>query len=573
MEKKNQVRQVTDPVLERFVWSHRQDAADLDGVDGGSGPCRVWGGFPRRSWWSEGMLVGIWMALTSFARAQPAEQWGLHEIELRGPLVGNPFVEVRLWGEFVHGHERLDIPGFYDGEGRYVIRFMPPRPGLWEWRVRSSAPELDGRSGSLEVRPPRPGNRGPVRVAHRYHFAYTDGTPFRPVGTTVYAWIHQPEALQLQTLDTLARSPFNKVRLCLFPKRYAWNTEDPEIYPFEGRPGAFDFARFRPAFFRRVEERILQLQRLGIEADIILFHPYDGGHWGFDRMTAVEDDRYVRYVVARLAAFRNVWWSLANEFDFLTHKRDEDWERLGELVSRLDPYGHLLSIHNGKRLFPQTRPWLTHASIQNGSAVETPAAAVLYRDAFEKPVVYDEIKYEGNLPRRWGNLSAEELVFRFWNATVAGTYATHGETYLSPDEVIWWSKGGVLRGSSPPRLAFLRRILEEAPPEGIEPVDKWQNPEYGGRPPDYYLVYLGKNAATHWPFRLPRPPQGVGPPPRPGWRYRVDVLDTWNMTVTPVPGMFTVVQQDAYFMADHEGRSVELPGRPYMALRIQRVRD
>ncbi|MCS7089508.1 MAG: DUF4038 domain-containing protein [Verrucomicrobiota bacterium] len=503
--------------------------------------------------------------------ADRAELWGVYEIRLPGPQAGNPFTEVQLWGDFVQGYERLEIPGFYDGEGRYLIRFMPPRPGVWRWRTRSNVESLHERTGEVEVGPPAPGNHGPVRVAYRYHFAYADGTPFRPVGTTVYAWLHQSEALQLQTLETLSRSPFNKIRFCVFPKRYAWNTNEPDLYPFEGRPGAFDFARFNPRFFQRLEERLWQLQRLGIEADVILFHPYDEGHWGFDRMTPMEDDRYIRYVVARLSAFRNVWWSLANEFDFMTMKRDEDWERMGQLVSRLDPYGHLTSIHNGKRLFPQTRSWISHASIQNGSAVETASAAVLYRDAFEKPVVYDEIKYEGNLPRRWGNLTAEELVFRFWNATVAGTYATHGETYLSPDEVIWWSKGGILRGESPPRLAFLRQVLETAPAGGIEPVDKWQNPEYGGQPPEYYLVYLGKSAPRTWAFRLPRPPQGIGAPPREGWSYAVEILDTWNMTVTPVPGTFTVTAHGAYFFGDREGRTVELPGRPYLALRIRRI--
>ena len=33
-------------------------------------------------------------------------------------------------------------------------------------------------------------------------------------------------------------------------------------------------------------------------------------------MPAEADDRYLRYAVARLAAYRNVWWSLANECDF-----------------------------------------------------------------------------------------------------------------------------------------------------------------------------------------------------------------------------------------------------------------
>ncbi|HRT09345.1 MAG TPA: DUF5605 domain-containing protein, partial [Candidatus Paceibacterota bacterium] len=174
---------------------------------------------------------------------------------------------------------------------------------------------------------------------------------------------------------------------------------------------------------------------------------------------------------------------------------------------------------------------------------------------------------------RWGNLSAEELVFRFWNGTVAGTYVGHGETYLSPDDVLWWSKGGVLKGQSPARLAFLRQVLEAAPAEGLEPIDKWQNPEYGGQAPDYYLVYLGRQTPDSWEFRLPKPPQGKGQPPAEGMVFKAEVLDTWNMTVTPVPGTFTITRQTDYFYADKDGRRVPLGGKPFLAIRIQRLRD
>jgi hypothetical protein len=41
-----------------------------------------------------------------------------------------------------------------------------------------------------------------------------------------------------------------------------------------------------------------------------------------------------------------------------------------------------------------------------------------------------------------------------------------------------------------------------------------------------------------------------------GRRYRVDVIDTWNMTIDSLPGI-------------HEGSfRVDLPGREFMALRI-----
>ncbi len=517
-------------------------------------------------------LLLLLLALLSPTFGATVEQWGLFEASFKGPATGNPFTEVRFTARFYQDDFAREVAGFYDGDGNYRVRFMPERTGVWRFVTDSSAKELDGKRGEFTATKPNASNHGPVRVANEFHFAYADGTPFRQIGTTCYAWTHQPAALQEQTLKTLAGAPFNKLRMCVFPKRYNWSTNEPPHYPFAGTPPRdWDYTRFNPAFFHHLERRILDLQRLGIEADVILHHPYDEGHWGFDRMTAQADERYLRYVVARLAAFRNVWWSLANEWDFMKAKREADFERFGQIVAAADPHRHLLSIHNGKVMPNHTRPWLTHASIQNGSAVEDAARAVLYRDAFRKPVVYDEVKYEGNLPKRWGNLTAEEMVQRFWQGTVAGTYVGHGETYLHPQNLIWWATGGELHGQSPARLAFLKKVMEAGPREGIEPIDKWQNPAYGGKAGHYYLVYLGKAAPTAWEFKLPKPPQGPEHALADGMKFRAEVLDTWNMTVTPVPGDFVLKRVSEYFWLDATGRSIALPGKPWQALRIKRV--
>ena len=56
-----------------------------------------------------------------------------------------------------------------------------------------------------------------------------------------------------------------------------------------------------------------------------------------------------------------------------------------------------------------------------------------------------------------------------------------------------------------------------------------------------------------------------------GMKFTAEVLDTWNMTVTPVPGEFTLKQKDDSLYADANGRSIPLPGKPYIAIRIKRV--
>jgi hypothetical protein len=496
------------------------------------------------------------------------EQWDTLEIELDGPKDGNPFLDVELSGTFETDGEKQTVSGFYDGDGVYRIRFMPNKQGRWKYTTKSNKPALAGRSGEFEAVAPTGNNHGPVKVKNTFHFAYADGTPYRQIGTTCYVWTHQGDELEEQTLKTLAESPFNKIRMCVFPKRYTWNQNEPPLYPFEGTPpNKWDFKKFNPKFFQHLEQRITELRDLGIEADIILLHPYDEGHWGFDRMPDEVDHRYLKYVVSRLGAFRNVWWSLANEYDFMTEKQESDWDRMIDVVTAVDPYDRLTSIHNGRQIYNHNNPKLTHASIQNGSAAEEAGRAVLYRDAYRKPVVFDEIKYEGNIPLRWGNLSAEEMVHRFWECIIAGTYPGHGECYLHPDDVLWWSKGGTLHGQSPARIKFLADILKTAPPDGLEPIDKWQYANIVGKPAEYYLVYFGKEPLKEWKFELPRHELADG------MKFKVDVIDTWEMTITPVEEPFTVRKLSDYVFVDKDDRAVKLPGRPWQAVRITRVKD
>jgi hypothetical protein len=497
------------------------------------------------------------------ARAATVEQWDVFEVQLAGPSDGNPFVEVQLSARFSDGTQTVEVDGFYDGDGSYRLRFMPPRPGRWTWVSQSNRWPLTNKQGEVNVTPARPGNHGPVGVRHGQHFGYADGTPYKPVGTTMYSWAHRGNLLEEQTLKTLAAAPFNKVRMLVFPQSAGIATHPPELWPFAGTsPKQWNYDRFNPAFFRHLEQRVGQLRELGIEADLILHHPYDDKReWGFDTLTREQDDRYARYLVARLAAYRNVWWSLANEFDFIRTKTDEDWKHLGQLLQRIDPYGHLRSIHNGKRIYDQAQGWITHVSMQHGMAAAEASRAVLFREAWRKPVVFDELKYEGRHDRRWAQLSGQQMVHAFWSVTIAGSYGGHSE--FIPDEqdgTIWLAQGKQLRGESPPRLAFLKQILDAAPPDGIDPIDAFDDLFVAGQPGRYYLIYFGTQAPTEWQPRLHL--TGL----RDGQRFKAEVIDTWSMTITPLQAPLQFRPQGRYdFVA---GYPIRLPGRPGIALRL-----
>ncbi|WP_028552610.1 DUF5605 domain-containing protein [Paenibacillus sp. UNC451MF] len=478
------------------------------------------------------------------------ERWSLFELSLQGPQSGNPYKEVQLEAQFQHKHRVVKVDGFYNGAGEYKIRFMPDSTGEWTFSVTSSSPELNGASGSFCCTPAMAGNRGPVRIKDNDRFAYEDGTLYRPFGTTCYAWTHQDLELSEQTLRTLADAPFNKIRMCIFPKRYSFNTNEPDCFPFSGsREEGFDLNQFNPMYWERLEQKIFQLQQLGIEADLILFHPYDKGHWGFDRMDADADEYYLRYTIARLGAYRNVWWSLANEFDFMKAKTMEDWDRLFRIVQESDPYQHLRSIHNGTKMYDPTnliiydhrKPWVTHVSMQYWELQSMYA----WRKCYQKPIVVDECCYEGNLPQRWGNITGEEMTSRFWDGFTRGGYVGHGETFLHPDEVVWWSKGGQLYGESPSRIAFLRGVLDEAPATAV-PIERFRDAPAIGTEGEYYLQYFGIHRPAYRELPLPEEQ-----------KFTIEMIDTWNMTVTKLDGEYSGLCR------------IEMPGKPYIAIRAR----
>lgn len=488
------------------------------------------------------------------------EQWGVEELTLRSTYdYQNPFVDVSLECRFRSNGQEVVALGFYDGDRTWKVRLMPPTRGQWTFTTVSNDAELNGKSGTFEVDPPGLGNHGPVVVRNTYHFAYADGTPYFPLGTTLYNWLNRDPQLEVRTLGTLSRNPFNKVRFLVFPKWMEFNRVEPSRFPYvQTGPGVFDMERFDPAFFAHYEQRIRDLQALGIEADIILFHPYD--KWGFSTMDRRHDEAYLRYVVARFGAYRNVWWTLANEFDVFP--RQKNWRELGELLAKIDSSHHLRGIHNCCTAFyDDSEPWITHVILQDISAQSRTAVSrddssiALDARKIGKPVVIDEYGYEGNNARAWGNLGPREVVEAHWALTMAGAYGSHGETYVNPGHLLWWSVGGDLVGDAPKRLGFLKQIMSEAPYTEMEPASDLVT---NGSPlitalakrGSYYLFhfaqekqnadwnigFFGPTTPSHPLPRKPFDPGVFKPAPVPEFHlgdgtFRVDMIDTWNMRV------------------------------------------
>lgn len=491
-------------------------------------------------------------------------------------------IDVDLTAVFEHEDgERTLVKGFYAGEGRYEVRFLPQRTGKYRYKVSG----LFTREGEEVCEASE--LRG---VIHADGTAFRDahGRYFHPFGTTVYALVHQEEALVDTTMKTLKAAPFNKVRLCVFPKYMDYNRSDPPMYPYAFKDGKPDVSRPDFAFWKMLERRLMEFNDMGIEADLILFHPYD--KWGFSHMAKEDCFRYLDYALRRLCAFPNIWWSLANEYDVVFSYAGM-FPEFAAYVAEHDPYSHLLSNHQMLSPWDFSEPHTTHVCLQTKDVVHTAHLMATYH----KPVLYDEVQYEGNLPWDWGSITPELLVERFWRACASGAYCTHGETFADPekgeDQVLWWGKGGELHGKSPARIAYLRKLIESLPGK-LEPLTNelffpneatlegcrkdakagkyspWMTaiithtltkegllflkamPErnFGHIGEDVYLYYLADQCAAVFDITLPENKQ-----------YRVTVIDTWEMTETA-----------AFESASGKVR-VPLPGKTGMAILARKI--
>ena len=524
------------------------------------------------------ILFTILVSFSNIAAQEKIECWDRYEISFQHKAKGNPF-NVKISATFTNWHTKITVNGFYDGNDTYRIRFMPAETGEWSYVTTSSAGSMNKQKGSFTAVPASKNNRGMVVVDRKYHFKYADGTQYYPFGTTSYAWTHASEATQEETVKVLAESGFNKIRFCVFPKEDAQYKEEPPYLPFvvkntttsnNGRKKpVFDYEQFIPEFFQNLEKRIDQLKDAGIEADLIIFHPYDAGYWDFDKMPEQVDIRYVEYLTARLSSFRNVWWSLANEWDYLKSKTVDNWKTLTKVVVKNDPYRHLCSIHGGTAVyFDYWMPEYTHVSIQDEGPVQSSTSSATLRMIFHKPVICDEVGYEGNYAR-WGRYSPQQMTYLVTNGAMGGIYVSHGETYLYDNEPLHLAIGGKLKGESWKRIKFLRSILEEAP-NPIEMSDISRDFLTSTAGDGYYFINFGKQIQDSWLFNLPERNE-IYKRPAPGSRFKVDIINIWEMTVTEYPEIFEISKPTDHRVYDINMKKVRIPDAPYILLRIRMI--
>jgi len=393
-------------------------------------------------------------------------KWQMYEIEFSNPSYRrNPF-DIELSAAFTHlsSGEKLSIRGFYDGDDTWKVRFMPNRLGTWKWVTSSEDEDLNGHQGDLEC--VESGELGvgifgsmepkiqQVDETYPNKFRWADGGYFLWNGNTCKNLLgadksHPKAGGWKDFIDYTAEMRMNNILFFLYaptirtsssaalgmapwslvaenPPSHAFNSRGkldyfwvpwakkgaPEQEP--KRPEEVDFTRFSISYWEHVDEVLSYMYQKEIIAHIF-FYP-DDAFWPKE---GEEEERYIRYALARLSAYPHIVWNTG--VDLGEYRSTTDWVRYwGRLLKEGDPYNHPRSSrHFGDDRFSE--PLLTWASTQSRNASYEEWKEMM---SHNKPVTEDDGTYE---PKRF---DADGVRKRAWLATIAdGVGLTYGNQW------------------------------------------------------------------------------------------------------------------------------------------------
>jgi hypothetical protein len=425
--------------------------------------------FPKK------LFVATWFAASVTACAASIPQWSMHEIALESQRASaNPYTNVEVAARFTGpGGVTKDVRGFWDGGLTFKVRFAPTARGEWTYTITSKPADAGlAAEGAFTVTAPLPGGHGFLRRDTEFptSFVFDDGTRFFMVGTTYYDILLNARAGDAwkESVTNITHSGMNKVRMHLHPGDGGGRSHYAASEPFvNGDPDRLDLAHWQAA-----DRVVAFMAEHGVLADLIVF-PYRREQQAVASFS--QDERYLRYVLARYGAFTNVIWCLVNEWNYSVLPQDY-WNRMGRLLRDEDPWSQdggrprALSIHQ------QTRPdwnfagetWPSHAivqfgvrnrgaSVKVGNEWKTPPPGALrftFGDDWGNhsivanwtgtyPIVNDEYGYVGE-PHddSAGGSKCDNKVVRFtrdkhrrtmWGIAVGGGYLSTGDKNDYPD--------------------------------------------------------------------------------------------------------------------------------------------
>jgi hypothetical protein len=343
------------------------------------------------------------------------------------------------------GGASLDVPGFYNRDREWVLRFSAPTTGTWRYTTHSSLAELNGRSGEIVVAGCPADRHGGIAVDpdNPRRFRYEDGSSY-VLQAFECDWLFaldydNPDAIPKteHLLGLLAENGVNHLvttvysydvkwpkdeRLAKHPEHEYGSRED--IFPFLGSNSKPGFSSLNVTFFQRLDRIVEAMDRQGIVAHLMIYVWNKLVSWPETESEA--DNRYFDYLIKRYQAFPNMLWDVSKEA--LNNRRCTEAYALERIdrIRRLDAYGRLVTVHD-YGFCKRNAAAVDFISIQLWKATLYSDMLAIYR-TFEKPVLNIEHGgYEESPYVVWPGdyVDAAICLRRNYLCYFAGTYATY----------------------------------------------------------------------------------------------------------------------------------------------------
>lgn len=353
-------------------------------------------------------------------------------------------VDVRVLLTSPSGAAR-EVRAFWDGGRVWRFRVDAAEPGEWTCALRCSDDSQDGwigREASFVVRPYAGNNplyrHGPLRVASAgTHLEHADGTPFFWLADTAWNGVLKAQPRDWEHyLSTRAEQGFTAIQSVLTDWR-AFPADDESERAFTGTENI----AINPAFFRRLDAKVAAISAHGLAPVLVVLWALtqrDPGHF----LREADAIRLARYVVARYAAFRPVWF-LGGDGRYY-HDVDR-WRRIGRAVFPDDEERALVTLHPCGRSWIgedfRAERWFDFIGYQSSHGATTfdwttgGEPATHWANKPQLPVINLEPCYEGH---RWGGTdqmfsSREARIAMFQSLLVSPTAGvTYGNHSIWP---------------------------------------------------------------------------------------------------------------------------------------------
>ncbi|MEQ2006126.1 MAG: DUF5060 domain-containing protein [Limisphaerales bacterium] len=366
-----------------------------------------------------------------------AAKFGVHEITLTGDdRVANPFdtVATVTFTPPSGAGKAKTVSAFFDGENTWRARVYVSEPGEWTWSSQCATDEiLAGKRGTFKATDSALPGRLLPHPKNSRHWMTEDGRWFLNVSDTAYFLLCAHDGNGTPVTDDDARRyirddaalGITSVRCFLSSSSSAGFSESQEQW----RNWFFADAtldRFRLENLQVADRR---LQRLldthpGLAVQLILF-PLEG-YARDDRfwvaLTPVQRERLLRNLVARFAAYPQLFWLMVNDAHYGPKFPNNNAmvREVGAYLQQHDPWQHPRSTGHARRLpfVFGAEDWATYIHIEH--AHDHGAEQYGQYDAVAKPVFLGEDRYEQDHAER------DPLDMRYWQRRLFWSWLLSG---------------------------------------------------------------------------------------------------------------------------------------------------